>query len=592
MSGPDAHPEQREERRFQGFAVSPGVSRGIAYVHRPGKDEVPRYPIRSEQVDTEILRLEAALGATRAQITQIQSQIAAAVGAKDASIFDAHLLVIEDASLLDEVVRGIEQEHLNAEFIVHRSASKFAAELAKLQDPYLSERSQDITDVARRIVQNLTGKAHPGLSAVQTRHLLVAHHLTPSDTASLNRDLALGFATDVGSKTSHTAILARSLGIPAVSGLHGVEKLFQTGDDILLDGYRGLVVLNPLPATLQEYEAFSHQRARVESDLGELRETASTTRDGHHITLAANLEFADDLPLHKLSGAEGVGLYRTEVFFFNRDSLPTEDEQFENYRRIAAELHPQKIIIRTLDVGGDKPLDCLPLPAESNPFLGLRGVRLCLEHGDLFKTQLRAILRASAGGNVRLMYPMVTSPGEVRQANALLEECRQELRAEGLAFDERLEIGVMIEVPAAALCAEQIARDVQFFSIGTNDLVQYTLAVDRLNESVAPLYEPTHPAVLRLIKRVVQAAHAAGIWVGVCGEMASDIVLVPLLLGLGVDELSAAALLVPRIKRAVQTLDLDTCRELAARALDQDSAAENLRACESLARERYGELLA
>ena len=591
MSGPDAPAEQHEERRCQGFAVSPGVSRGIAYVHRPGKDEVPRYPIRPEQVDSEILRLEAALGATRTQITQVQSRLAAAVGAKDASIFDAHLLVLEDASLLDEVVRGIEHEHMNAEFIVHRSASKFAAELAKLKDPYLSERSQDIADVGRRIVQNLTGKAHPGLSAVHTRHVLVAHHLTPSDTASLNRDLVLGFATDVGSRNSHTAILARSLGIPAVSGLHGVDRLFQTGDELLLDGDRGLIVVNPSPSTLQEYEEFSQQRARVEYDLGELRETASTTRDGHHITLAANLELAADLPLHKLSGAEGVGLYRTEVFFFNRDTLPTEDEQFENYRHIAAELHPQKIIIRTLDIGGDKPLDCLPLPLESNPFLGLRGVRLCLEHCDIFKTQLRAILRASAGGNVRLMYPMVTSPGEVRKANALLEECRHELRAENRAFDEALEVGVMIEVPAAALCAEQIARDVQFFSIGTNDLVQYTLAVDRLNESVAPLYEPTHPAVLRLIKHVVDAAHAAGIWVGVCGEMASDIVLVPLLLGLGVDELSAAALLVPRIKRAVQTLDLHVCRALAAHSLANDSAPDNLKACEAVARERYGELL-
>ena len=286
-----------------------------------------------------------------------------------------------------------------------------------------------------------------------------------------------------------------------------------------------------------------------------------------------------------------MGLYRTEVFFFNRDSLPNEEEQVENYGQIARELHPQKIIIRTLDVGGDKPLDCLPMPEESNPFLGLHGVRLCLEYPDIFKTQLRAILRASVGGNVRIMYPMVTSPGEVRRANALLEECRIELRKEGRPFDEKLEIGVMIEVPAAALCAEEIARDVQFMSIGTNDLVQYTLAVDRLNDAVAPLYETTHPAVLRLIRHVVSVAHQAGRWVGVCGEMASDIVLVPLLLGLGIDELSAAALLVPRIKRAVQTLEIGECRELAARALGCDSAADTLKACEALARERYGELL-
>ena len=592
MSGSDAPTEQREERRLQGFAVSPGVSRGIAYLHRPAKDEVPRYPIPASKVDPEILRLEAALGATRAQITHVQSQLAAAVGAKEASIFDAHLLVLEDATLLDEVVRGIEHEHLNAEFIVHRAATRYAAELAKLKDPYLSERSQDITDVARRIIQNLTGKAHPGLGAVHTPHVLVAHHLMPSDTASLNRDLVLGFATEVGTRNSHTAILARSLGIPAVSGLHGIDELLETGEEVLIDGFRGLVVVNPRPETLHEYEEFARQRKRVEHDLGELRETASTTRDGHHITLAANLARVDELPLHRLSGAQGVGLYRTEVFFFNRDSLPNEDEQFENYNQLARELHPQKIIIRTLDVGGDKPLDCLPMPEESNPFLGLRGVRLSLEYPEMFKTQLRAILRASAGGNVRIMYPMVTSPDEVRRANILLEECSRELRAEGIPFDEKIEVGVMIEVPAAALCAEEIARDVHFMSIGTNDLVQYTLAVDRLNDAVAPLYEPTHPAVLRLIRHVVSMAHQAGRWVGVCGEMASDILMVPLLLGLGIDEFSAAALLVPRIKRAVQTLDMSVCRELATRALASDSAAEIMRACEALAHDRYAELLA
>ncbi len=581
----------REERRFQGTGVSVGVSHGIAYVHQPGKEEVPRYPIQPDRVDPEILRLEAALKATREQITQVQAALTKAVGGKDASIFDAHLLVLEDPSLLDDLVHGIANERLNAEYVVHRSARRFADELAALKDPYLSERSQDILDVARRLVQNLTGKAHPGLSAIHARHILVAHHLTPSDTASLNRDLVLGFATELGSKTSHTAILARSLGIPAVTGLSALHGVIQTGDDVLIDGFRGIFIVDPLPETLSEYEEFARQRARVEEDLGALRETAAVTRDGHRIGLCANLELVNDLPLQKLSGAEGVGLYRTEVFFFNRDVLPDEEEQYQNYRRIAQELHPQPVVIRTLDVGGDKPLECLPLAAEDNPFLGLRGIRLCLQHCDIFRTQLRAILRASALGNVRLMYPMISGVPELVHANALLEEARGHLRARGEPFDDQMPVGAMIEVPGAALCAAELAREVQFFSIGTNDLTQYTLAVDRMNEAVAPLYESTHPAVVRLIKMIVDAGHTAGLKVSVCGEMASEIALTPLLIGLGVDELSAAAVMVPRIKRAVQGLDLAACRALAERVLTMESGAEILAACEALARERYGMML-
>lgn len=581
----------REERRFKGAGVSPGVSHGIAFVHHPGKEEIPRYPIERERVDAEILRLEAALKITRKQIEQVQAALTAAVGGKEAGIFDAHLLVLEDPSLLDELVRGIDQDLQNAEYVVHRAASRYAEELAALKDPYLSERSQDILDVSRRLVQNLTGKAHPGLSAIQARHVLVAHHLTPSDTASLNRDLVLGFATEIGSRNSHTAILARSLGIPAVSGLHGLDAVLSTGEDLLLDGYRGLLIVNPLPETVREYQEFARQRARVEEDLSELRETNAVTRDGHRIKLSANLGLVDELPMHKLSGAEGVGLYRTEVFYFNRDELPGEEEQFLNYQRIAKELHPQPLVIRTLDVGGDKPLPAFPLAIEDNPFLGLRGVRLCLQHCDIFRVQLRAILRASVGGNIHLMYPMISSVPELLHANAILEEARAQLRSEGVPFDEKMPVGAMIEVPAAALCAPEIAREVQFFSIGTNDLTQYTLAVDRMNEAVAPMYEPTHPAVLRLMKQVVEAGHAAGIKVSVCGEMASEIGLTPLLLGLGVDEFSAAAHMVPRIKRAVQVLEMAACRQLTERALKMESGAEILAACEALAREHYGPLL-
>ena len=582
----------REERRFQGQGVSPGVARGMAYVHRPARDEVPRYPLPEDRTEEEIVRLERAIAQTRVQLTEIQERLTGAIGAKEAVIFDAHLLVLEDPLLLDEVVRAVRDERVNVEFAVHRTAHRLADELARIKDSYLSERAGDILDVARRLLQNLSGRAQPGLGLIHTEHILVAHHLTPSDTAQLPREFVRGFLTEAGSKNAHTAILARSLGLPAVSGLAGIDRAIETGTEILLDGWRGLVIVDPLPGTLQEYDEFERRRAQAEEDLNALRETASTTRDGRHLVLSANLDLCDDLPLIAMCGAEGVGLYRTEVFFFQHDALPDEEAQFENYARVAEAVKPHGVIIRTLDVGGDKPLDCLDQPAESNPFLGLRGIRLALERREMFRTQMRAILRASAVGEVRMMFPMISGVAELRHAMELLDECRGELRAEGRPYDEKMEVGIMIEVPAAALCAADLAREgIQFFSIGTNDLTQYTLAVDRLNEGVASLHDHAHPAVIRLIRMVADAGHAAGLWVGLCGEMASDLAMVPLLLGLGLDELSAASLMVPRIKRAVQSLDMAECRALAERALILPDPCSVTAACEELARARYGDLL-
>jgi phosphotransferase system enzyme I (PtsI) len=429
------------------------------------------------------------------------------------------------------------------------------------------------------------------LSGVTTPHILIAHNLTPSDTAQLNRALVLGFGTDIGSRTSHTAIMARSLGIPAIVGLHDASSHLVTGDHVLLDGYNGLLVVNPSDQTLWEYGELEIKKTVVEEKLSQLRDTSSTTLDGNHVVLSANIELPEDMELVRQSGAEGVGLYRTEFFYLNKEELPTEEEQYAAYRQVAEAATPHSVIIRTLDLGGDKFMSALHMPEELNPFLGWRAIRFCLERVDVFKTQLRAILRASAAGNVKIMYPMISGVEELRRANVILEECRAELRAEGLAFSAGMEVGAMIEIPSAAISADILAKEVDFFSIGTNDLIQYSIAVDRLNEHIAHLYEPTHPAIIRLIRMTVEAAHANGLWVGVCGEMAGDIVLTPLLIGLGVDELSAGAGSVPRVKRAVQSLDASACRQLVEEIQRLDSAAAILAKCSAAARAHYPELL-
>ena len=583
----------RAERRFQGVAVSPGIARGKAWVHRTDEEVVPRYELKSEQIAAELGRLEAALTRTRGQIQELQQRISLSVGDENASIFDAHLLVVDDRSLIDEVVRTIKKENLNAESVFTNVSGRYIKTLSEIDDPYLRERAVDIHDVCRRVVRNLTGGASRDLTSGggEERRILISHNLTPSDTAQLNPATVLGFATDVGSKTSHTAIMARSLNIPAVVALHDISQQVEMDESLLLDGYTGLIVVNPSAATLEAYAEIERQKGMVERELGSLRETECKTMDGKHLVLSANIEMPRDVAVVKQSGAEGVGLFRTEFLYLNSDQLPSEETQYEAYKSVVSQLAPDPVIIRTLDLGGDKIMTSLNLPEEMNPFLGWRAIRFCLERPDVFKTQIRAILRASAHGNLRMMYPMISGVEEVRKANVILEECRNELREEGVAYDERMQIGAMIEIPSAAVSADLIAQEVDFFSIGTNDLVQYTIAVDRLNERIAHLYEPTHPAILRLIRMVVSAAHDHGIWVGVCGEMAGEVTLTPLLLGLGVDELSTGAALVPRVKAAVQQLSMGECVRLAEAAAALDSAAAIYAACDAVARAHYPELL-
>ncbi|MDB6148726.1 MAG: ptsI 1 [Chthoniobacter sp.] len=580
-----------EERRFGGVGVSPGIARGTVFVYRPDEEEPPMRLVQEADLPGEIARFENALIATRQQILAMQQRIAESIGAKDAGIFDAHLLVVEDRTLIDEVLRNLARDKCNVEHVFANVAGRYAKTLSEIDDPYLRERALDIYDVTRRVIHNLLGKERRDLASITVPVILLAHNLTPSDTAQLNRELVLGFGTDIGSKTSHTAIMARSLNIPAVVGLHDGSTQLATGDHILLDGYNGLLIVNPSDQTLWEYGELEIKKGAVEEKLTQLRETESRTIDGRHVILSANIELPQDLDQVFQSGAEGIGLYRTEFFYLNKTELPNEEEQYAAYRKVAESVRPHSVIIRTLDLGGDKFMTALHMPAESNPFLGWRAIRFCLERIDIFKPQLRAILRASAVGNVRIMYPMISGVEELRRANAILEECRAELRAEGVPFDEKMEVGAMIEIPSAALAADILAREVNFFSIGTNDLIQYSIAVDRLNEHIAHLYEPTHPAIIRLIRMTVQAAHAHNLWVGICGEMAGDIVLTPLLLGLGVDELSTGAALVPRVKRAVQALDIAACLELLEEVKGMDSAAAILARCEEVARAHYGELL-
>jgi phosphotransferase system enzyme I (PtsI) len=580
------------EKRFHGVGVSPGIARGTVFVHRTDEDEEP--PVRripESEIPAEIARFEAALILTRAQILEMQERIAEAIGAKDAGIFDAHLLVVEDRTLIDEVLRTLTKEHTNIEHVFQLVANRYSKTLSEIDDPYLRERALDIHDVARRVLHNLMGKQTRPLSSIDSPHVLVSHNLTPSDTAQLNRQLVLGFATDVGSRTSHTAIMARSMNIPAVVGLHNVSEVIESGQHVLLDGYNGLLILNPNDQTLWEYGELEIKKTQVEEKLTQLRETTSTTIDGRHVVLSANIELPDEVAVVKKNGAEGIGLYRTEFFYINKTELPDEEEQYVNYKRVADEVLPHSVIIRTLDLGGDKFMSALDLPEELNPFLGWRAIRFCLERPEIFKVQLRAILRSSVGGNVRMMYPMISGVDELRRANAVLEECKAELRAEGQPFNEEMEVGAMIEIPSAAITADLLAREVDFFSIGTNDLIQYSIAVDRVNERIAHLYEPTHPAIIRLIKNVVNAGHAHNLWVGICGEMAGEIALTPLLIGLGVDELSTGAALVPRVKRAVQSLDVGFCLKLVDEIDQLESAAEILERCEAVAREHYPELM-
>ncbi len=570
---------------MRGIPASPGVCRGKVLILREEPGPSPRRHVPPAESGAEIERLERALVETRREVQELQQRLAEAIGSRNASIFEVHLLILEDPVLLSETSQRIQEQHLSADTAFAEVAHEYVEMLGTVDDPYLRERVADIRDVTQRVIGHLTGLVRPGVLPVLTEPVvIVSHDLTPSATAQLDRKKVLGFATDVGSLTSHTAILAQSLGIPAVVGLHDASRRIPAGEHVLLDGHTGAIYINPTDQTLFEYGELARRRVQFEERLQEIRDLPAVTLDGTRITLSANLELAEDTPAIHQAGAEGVGLFRTEYLFLHGSSLPDEDSQYGAYRRVVEAARPHCVIIRTLDIGGDKFTPHLAMPKEVNPFLGWRGIRFCLQQREIFRTQLRAILRASAHGGVKIMYPMISGVEELQAANAMLQGCQDDLRREGQPFDETMEIGAMIEIPSAVLVADRLAAHVQFFSIGTNDLIQYSLAIDRLNDRIAHLYQPTHPGVLRLIRLTVEAATRAGIWVGVCGEMAGDPVMVPLLLGLGVQELSAAPASVPRVKHLIRRCRLDEARQFAEWSLEQASGCEVLNRAVLLAR--------
>jgi len=574
---------QAEEKILKGIPVSSGVCHGKVLVLKKADLTIPQYQVPEEELSQQVQRFEQALVATRQEILNVQKKINAALGDEEARIFDAHLLVLEDPVLIDSVTNLIYTRKINVEWAFHEFSEKYAATLNAIDDAFLRERSADMRDVTSRIMNNLLGVARHDLQGLTDPCILIALDLPPSETAFLDRKVILGIGTDIGSKTSHTAIMARSLQIPAVTGLQHASQKLQTGTHVLLDGFNGLLIVNPTDQTLFEYGQLARRQANIQEKLNEVTSLPAITLDGRKFTLSANIEQTSDIESVKHFGAEGVGLFRTEYLFINRTTLPTEEEQYEAYRKVAAGLKPAPVIIRTLDLGGDKFNSQLQITQEMNPFLGWRAIRFCLEEKEIFRTQLRAILRASAEGNIKMMYPMISGQAEVLKANALVEEYKAELRAEGVPFDQNLEIGAMIEIPSAAIASNLLAKHVKFFSIGTNDLIQYTLAVDRMNQKIAHLYEPTHPAIIRLIKATTDAAHSHGIWCGVCGEMAGDPELTPLLLALGVDELSAAPPLLLQIKFMIRRLKMSEIKVLAEFALNSDSSKDILARSQELA---------
>ena len=571
-------PEQTKaaEKVYRGIPVSGGVCRGPIYVLAASENCIPHRKISAEEVGCELERLEKALIQTRQQIVAVQEQVEQAMGAEDASIFDAHLLMLEDQTLLDEVTRYLTAEQVNIEHAFNQVAGKYADTLSRIDDDYLRERASDLRDVTSRVLNNLLGRTDSTLASLREPSIVVSHSLSPSTTAQLDKRTVLGFATDTGGRTSHTAIMARALQIPAAVGLANISTQVEDGANALLDGYNGVLILNPSDQTLYEYGQIVQKQFQLKDTLRDIVCEPAVTLDGKHIILSANIGQASDVAAVQQSGGEGVGLFRTEYLFLNRETLPNEEEQFQAYREVAAALSPDPVVIRTLDLGGDKFAANINMPAEMNPFLGWRAIRFCLQEKEIFRTQLRAILRASVEKNVKMMYPMISCLAELEKANAMVREYQEELDREGIPFNRDLEIGVMIEIPAAALIADTLGKHSKFFSIGTNDLIQYSLAVDRLNEKIAHLYEPAHPAILNLIHMTAQAGRKNGIWTGVCGEMASDLAMVPLLLGLGVDELSVAPAYLPQVKFLIRHLELPKAQELAEWARHQETDVEIL----------------
>ncbi|MGH7495909.1 MAG: phosphoenolpyruvate--protein phosphotransferase [bacterium] len=582
--------EPKAEVILQGVPVSPGIAIGRVFMLSGTLPVVERRTLAPEEIPAEIERLHRALEKTKDELSHDQIVAHEQIGDAAAQIFEVHHMILEDPDFLGQVEQSISTQSINAEFAFHHLMSMYADRLTQ-SGGFLMDRRVDLEDVDRRVVRNLLGDRRDYLNQLEGAAVVVASDLTPSAALLLNRHRIRGFATDLGGKTSHAAIMLHSYGLPAVVGLREITKRSKVDDRVIIDGHEGLVLLNPDEDTLARYQRKHSVWVQKKNRLRHLRELPSRTRDGRDVELSANLEFADEVKMVQANGAHGVGLLRTEYLYLERNEPPSEDVQYQEYYRIASELQPQPVIIRTMDLGGDKSPKCIKIPPETNPFLGWRAIRICLEMPHLFKDQLKAILRANTLGNVKIMLPMISGVQELDEALALIEQSKRELKKAGKPFGNETEIGVMIEVPSAAVLADHISERVDFISIGTNDLMQYTLAADRGNERIAHLLNHLHPALLRLIRDVITAAHSRGVLVGMCGEMAADRLATVLLVGMEIDQLSVSPVEAPEIKRIIRSINFNEARELVKNVMAFSSAQEIQNFVRPFMRRRFKDLM-
>ena len=577
--------KKRENIILKGIGVSSGIAIGRAHLIERGRVEVEERPIKKAQVEKEVNRFRRAVEQSKLQLQRIKEKLLKESAKEHVYIIDAHLLILEDKMLIDDTIKNIRERLIGAEGALKRHMHNLSMIFDRIEDEYLRARKSDIEQIGERVLRNLVGKKHEGLSHMKEKVIIVAHDLTPSDTAQMKKDKILGFVTDIGGRTSHTSIVARSLEIPAVVGLDNVTQQIMPGDIIVLDGMTGVVIINPPKSVFKAYLERSQNYQYFEEELLRFKSLPAVTKDGHSVRLAGNIELPEEIPSLREHGAEGIGLYRTEFLYMGK-KLPVEEDHFETYRKLAEGVAPYSATIRTLDMGGDKMVSHIEWAEEINPAMGLRAIRFSLKEVELFQTQLRGILRASAYGKLKIMFPMISGMQELRQAKGILEEVRKELDSKGIPYDREMEVGIMMEIPSAASIADILAREVDFFSIGTNDLIQYSLAIDRVNEHVAYLYEPLHPAIIRIIKGIVDSAHAAGIKVSMCGEMAGEPAYVPILLGLELDELSMNAPVIPWVKKIVRAMSASEAKKLLRDVMAFSTAAE----IEGCVREHMAEL--
>ena len=562
---------------LQGIAASDGIA--IAKVYTLTEPDLTVTKVTVEDSEKEVSRLDDALAASIKDVELIKETALKNLGEEEAQVFDAHLMVLSDPELIGQVKDSITSNKVNAEAALKEVTDMFISIFAGMEDnPYMQERAADIRDVSKRILAHLLGVKIPSPATIKDEVIIVAADLTPSDTAQLNRQYVKAFVTDSGGRTSHSAIMARSLEIPAIVGTKEVTSIAKDGDIIIVDGLAGDVFLNPSEEVIAEYRAKAEAFAAQQAEWEKLKDSKTYTKDGHQVELAANIGTPKDLEGVVHNGAEGVGLYRTEFLYMDSHEMPTEEDQFEAYKAVLEGMNGKPVVVRTMDIGGDKELPYLPLPHEMNPFLGYRAIRISLHEPAMFRTQLRALLRASVYGKLRIMFPMIATLNDFRGAKALLEEEKAKLIAEGVAVSDDIQVGIMIEIPAAAVLAHQFAKEVDFFSIGTNDLIQYTMAADRMNERVSYLYQPYNPSILTLIKHVIDSAHKEGKWAGMCGEMAGDQTAVPLLVGLGLDEFSMSASSVLKTRSLISKLTLSDMQALAAKAINECATVEEVEA--------------